>query len=251
MAAIINVVTVCYNEIDGIARCVDSVLGQSYRDLHYIVIDGASTDGTAEWLAARRAALHHFVSAPDGGIYAAMNAALAACDGEVVYFLNADDHFFDRDTVARAMAHFAADASLDLLAGRVQFFNTPLRDGRPYQRHDFSFRTRLDLFRNPIPQQCLFARRRLFARIGGFDERYRMCADFDWLIRALGHGVKVRHTTETFCHFDYQGVSFTQNARRKREKNLIALRSFSAGEMTRYVAAGLRARLGRSTHGRS
>jgi len=250
MTPVVNVVTVCYDEIDGIGRCVGSVLGQTYRALRYIVIDGASTDGTAAWLEARRTSLHHFVSEPDRGIYSAMNKALAACDGEVVYFLNADDHFFARDTVARAMAYFAADQGLDLLAGQVRFFNTPQRDGRAYERHDFSFRSRLDLFRSPIPQQCIFARRRLFERIGGFDERYRMCADFDWLIRALGRGVTVRHSTETFCHFDYQGVSFTQNARRKREKNLIALRNFTAGELTRYVAAGLAARVGRIAHGR-
>jgi len=245
MSLTVNVVTVCLNEIAGIARCMDSVLAQTHDALEYIVMDGGSSDGTREVIAARSARLAHVESGADRGIYDAMNRALAHCRGDLVYFLNGDDYFFDDGTVARAVAAFDNDPALDILSGRVRFFNTPLVNGVSYARDDFAYRDKLELYRKPIPQQCLFVRRELFTRLGGFDERYRMCADYDWLIGALDRGVRMRQVDDCFCHFDYGGISTTQHAQRLREKRRIIWRRSSPTELLRYALAGVRQRLGR------
>ena len=245
----VTVITVCYNEIDCIRRCMESVLRQTYKNIQYVVVDGASTDGTTAIIEAYAADLFYYVSEVDNGIFPAMNKALAAAADGIVYFLNADDYFFSDDTVRDAVDCFVSDPGIELLSGRVRFFNTPLRDGTPYERADFSYVSKLDLYRRPIPQQCVFARRSLFDELGPYDERYRMCADYEWLIRALDRGTRVKQVDAYFCHFDYRGISYTENAKRKREKNLIILRNSSPRELLCYLIAGLAALPGRIFHG--
>ena len=235
----VSVVTVCYNEIDTISRCVQSVIGQKNADIQYVVMDGCSTDGTADLLREYGDSIDHLVIEADDGIYSAMNKALEYCSGDIVYFLNADDYFYSNDTVEKAVKEFADDSSLKILSGRVKFFNVPLRDGKPYVRTDFSYQNKLELYRSPVPQQCTFVKRSLFQTYGGFNERYKMCADYDWLIRMLSQDIKVRHVDNYFCYFDYTGISYTQNKKRKREKNLIVLFNSSFYELLVYGFLGV------------
>ena len=235
----VSVVSVCYNEIENISRCVESVLGQTYESIQYLVVDGDSTDGTVDVLRAYEDKIDCLIIEKDDGIYSAMNKALSNCRGDVVYFLNADDYFYSESTVENAMREFQLHPDVEILSGRVKFFNAPLRNGKPYERDDFSYKDKLALYRSPIPQQCIFSRRSLFERYGNYDERYSMCADYEWLIRMLNSNVAIRHVDDYFCHFDYTGISYTQNARRKREKTRIILANSTLKELTLYGSRGL------------
>src|SRR5689334_1604618 len=100
----VTVVTVTRNAREALAGTIASVLAQTYRPLDYLVVDGASTDGTVDLLAGFGDRLR-WTSEPDGGVYDAMNRALARVDHDAyVFFLNADDRFVSPDAVARVMA---------------------------------------------------------------------------------------------------------------------------------------------------
>lgn len=177
---LVAVVTVVRNDVRHIARTLESVLGQSYPQLEYLVVDGASNDGTVEVIERYRNRLAAFVSEPDRGLYDAMNKGLALCRRDAyVYFLNSGDVFAGPDALANLFGKRARWPAL-VLAPVVKRGATdellPVKLGR-----------RLGM---PACHQGMFCRQSLLAR-HGFDLRYRLAADFDLylkLARNLGPG---------------------------------------------------------------
>lgn len=116
-AAKVTVVTAVYNGAAEIARTIDSVLSQTYEDVEYIVIDGASNDGTQAIVRAYGGAIADFVSEPDRGVYEAMNKGATRARGDYLLFMNCGDEFATPDALAKAMA-FASPARAEALFGR-------------------------------------------------------------------------------------------------------------------------------------
>ena len=108
----VTIVTVTYNAEASIEETILSVIHQSYENIEYIVIDGASTDATVDIIKQYEEKIDYWVSEPDGGIYYAMNKAIEKATGEWINFMNAGDTFADLDTVAYVMAHKNANAEL-------------------------------------------------------------------------------------------------------------------------------------------
>src|SRR5688572_27521016 len=94
----ISIITINYNNLDGLKRTVDSVVNQTWQEFEYIVIDGGSTDGSGAYIESKSKHFHYWVSEPDKGIYNAMNKGIVKATGEYLLFLNSGDHFFN-DTV--------------------------------------------------------------------------------------------------------------------------------------------------------
>lgn len=98
----ISIITISYNNLEGLKRTVHSVLSQSYKDYEYIVVDGGSNDGSKEYLEANSAHITRWVSEPDKGIYNAMNKGIAMATGKYCIFMNSGDHFFSATTLEDA-----------------------------------------------------------------------------------------------------------------------------------------------------
>jgi glycosyltransferase involved in cell wall biosynthesis len=178
----ISVVTVCRNAAATIGEALDSFFRQSHPDKELLVVDGASTDGTLGVVRSFARDGLTVISEPDRGLYDAMNKGLRRFGGEAVGFLNADDRFHDEGALAAVAAALeSADicyADLDFVdaARRAQVVrrwrSTPWRKG--------GFR------RGWMPAHPTFyCRRRVVDEVGGFDLRYRLAADYDFMLRAL------------------------------------------------------------------
>jgi glycosyltransferase involved in cell wall biosynthesis len=178
----ISVVTVCWNAAATLAATLDSFFAQTHPDKELIVIDGASTDDTLSIVNRYACAQLTVISELDRGLYDAMNKGLAVFRGDAVGFLNADDRYRDESALAAiAEALGGADAcfgDLDFVdrsgLGRVvrRWRATPWRKG--------AFR------RGWMPAHPTFyCRRDLAESVGGFDLRYRLAADYDFMLRAL------------------------------------------------------------------
>jgi glycosyltransferase involved in cell wall biosynthesis len=168
----VAVVTVVRNDARHIRATLESVLGQAYPQLDYIVVDGASTDGTAAIVDGYRRRLSAFVSEPDRGLYDAMNKGLALCRPDaMVCFLNSGDLFAGADALARTFAGCGARPALVLApvikTGGADVLQA-VRRGR-----------RLGM---PACHQGMFCRQVLLAR-HGFDLRYGLAADFDLYLK--------------------------------------------------------------------
>ena len=90
----LSVITIVYNNVKDIERTMLSVLDQTYKNIEYIVIDGASTDGTKDLIYKYKSRLAQFISEPDNGIYDAMNKGLSLATGDYVLFMNSGDEIY-------------------------------------------------------------------------------------------------------------------------------------------------------------
>jgi len=178
-----SVVTVSLNAERTIGDTIASVAAQDWPELEHIVIDGGSTDGTAKIVEAAAHGRLHFVSESDQGIYDAMNKGLALATGDYVGFLNADDFLAGPDSIRR-LAAVAMRTGADCLLGDTQYVDSA---GRPRGRLYSTFGFRPWWLRLGIqpPHPSFFARTELLERVGGFDTRFRIGADFDLIARLM------------------------------------------------------------------
>jgi len=115
--ALVSVVTVVFNDRQGIARTIESVLAQDYPHLEYIVIDGGSTDDTLEIVTGFGDAISRVVSGRDRGVYDGMNRAVATATGEYILFMNSGDVFSSPDALSRLMSQSAPGREQVLFGG--------------------------------------------------------------------------------------------------------------------------------------
>lgn len=115
---IISVVTVCYNAVTEIERTIQSVIGQSYPNIEYIIIDGGSKDGTVDLIRKYADKLAYWISEPDKGIYDAMNKGIAVSTGDWICFLNAGDWFAGTRVLAE-VGQEAQNTQAIILCGKM------------------------------------------------------------------------------------------------------------------------------------
>ncbi|MBT5492608.1 glycosyltransferase, partial [bacterium] len=102
----ISIITVVWNNKATIKDAIDSVLSQTHKDIEYIIIDGASSDGTIEIVKSYGDKITKFVSEPDKGLYDAMNKGISLCSGDVVGILNSDDFYIDEFVISKVVKEF-------------------------------------------------------------------------------------------------------------------------------------------------
>ncbi len=178
----ITVVTVAYNAAATIGDTLASVAAQDHDDWEHLIIDGASTDDTLAVVAARAHPRLRVVSAPDRGLYDAMNKGFRLAQGELVGFLNADDFFCRTDALSRLSATAERSGADAVGAGiAIVAADDPRRAIRAYPAA--GFRPWMVHIGRPPPHPGFYARRDAIARVGDFDAEMRIAADFDWLTR--------------------------------------------------------------------
>jgi glycosyltransferase involved in cell wall biosynthesis len=181
----ISVITVCFNSARTIAGTIESFLAQDHNDKELIVIDGGSRDGTLAIVNSFRDDRITAISEPDDGLYEAANKGLERFTGAAVGLLNSDDVFAD----SAALGHIAEGlAESDVIFGNLDFVGDSIGSdvvrrwrGSPFVK---------GAFRNGwMPAHPTFyVRRPVIDRMGGFDTRYRIAADYDFMLRVLELG---------------------------------------------------------------
>jgi glycosyltransferase involved in cell wall biosynthesis len=189
-APVVSVVTVAFNACDTIEQTLTSVLGQTYPAVDYVVVDGASTDGTTDIIRRYGSGLAAWVSEPDSGIAEAMNKGLARTRGELVLFLHADDYLVEAGTLAAAMAAVRR-AEADIYAFDILYG----ADAGAARRRSRGFGWRMH-FKTGIFHQGAICRRGLFDALGPFDTRLGIAMDYDFFLRAYRAGATVRRVPQ-------------------------------------------------------
>jgi glycosyltransferase involved in cell wall biosynthesis len=218
--AVVTVISVVLNRAASLARTVESVLGQSYAPIDYVIIDGGSSDGTLEVIARYADRLAYWISEPDGGIGEAFNKGLAAAQGAYVALVNADD-WLEPDQVERAVEALEATGA-DFVFGDL-IYHDPDGRARHRIRGDPDYASRIGAGMPDVNHPTMLVRRRVYERIGGFDPRYRFAMDYDWLLRAHRAGLRGTYAPAVVGHMTLAGESDRDYARALGEVRTIAI----------------------------
>ncbi|MCL1921199.1 MAG: glycosyltransferase [Kiritimatiellaeota bacterium] len=180
----ISIITACYCSAGSVAQTIRSVLGQSWGDIEYIVVDGNSTDGTMEIVREYEPKFQgrmRWVSEPDVGMYDALNKGLRMATGDVVGVLHADDAFQDDGVVQRVVGAF--DDGTDAVYSDIRFADCAGRTIRYYSaRH---WRPWMLQWGYMPPHPGVYIRRECFGRLGDYKQGYHIAADYELIIRFL------------------------------------------------------------------
>ena len=179
----ISIITVVYNNHKTIETAIQSVLGQRYPDVEYIIIDGQSTDGTQEVIKSYGNAISKFISEPDSGIYDAMNKGIQQCTGDVIGILNSDDVYADAEVLPAVMNAFMADEQLDLLYGDLVYVKSNDVEQVVRKWTSAPYYSRFFEDGHVPPHPSLFIKRSVYDQVGLFNLEMRLAADYEFMLR--------------------------------------------------------------------
>jgi len=196
----ISIITVVFNGEKYIGRTIESVVGQTYKELEYIIIDGKSTDRTLEIIGAYKRGIQKVISEPDTGLYDAMNKGLKAASGDYVWFLNSGDQIYSSNTIETMVTGVP-----DIIYGGTMIIDeeeNEVGDRRlkpPAQLSWKSFRQGM-----VVCHQSILVRREM-APLYNLD--YRLSADIDWAIRAAKEASEIHNANLVLSRFMEGGLT--------------------------------------------
>ena len=215
-----SVITINYNNSEGLRHTIESVAGQTYKDYEYIIIDGGSTDGSVEVIKKYADRIDYWVSEPDGGIYNAMNKGVAQAHGEYCIFMNSGDCFYDQNVLERVSGTNSED---DIVIGKLSsnkdnkvLFNPPL-SGRISMYY---------LYSATVPHQSSFIRTELLRQFP-YDEDLKIVSDWKFFVQAIiMNDCSVKYIDDYVATFDLEGISTSNPDKMWKEKEKVLSNMF-------------------------
>ena len=236
MSPKISVITVCYNAVSTIETTLLSVIAQSYADIEYIVIDGASTDGTTDIIKKHAEHINFWCSEPDYGIFDAMNKGLQKATGEWVVFMNAGDSFYSQETISEISGELSNEWTM--VYGDTQYIRST---GTEIEQ---AFEPRYILRNMPTSHQSFFIKTAIAKEIG-FDTRYRYAADYNMVYQIYTkYSGKTKHVTIPVSSYEaITGLSMQHE--NEVYKETLDIRNFSLHVLYGYVRYYIKKMIGR------
>ncbi len=209
----LSVITIVYNNVKDIERTVNSVLQQHYPYIEYIIIDGASTDGTLEVINSYRKKISKIVSEPDKGIYDAMNKGMQYATGDYVLFMNSGDEIYDSHTVERVF-NTAADG--DIYYGETEMYNENWESmGQRRHATPDTFTWKSFKYGMSISHQAIYIKRSLTEP---YDLHYKYSADIDWVLKIAKKATKIINCRCYVAKYMVGGVSKQKHLESLKER---------------------------------
>ena len=200
----VSIATVVRNAARTLERTIESVLAQTFRSLEYVIIDGASSDGTTDLIRRHQDRIAYWVSEPDRGISDAFNKGVAATRGAYVGLLNGDD-WMPPGQVQIAVAALERSGAA-FAFGDVLYHDL---DGRPTHlvRGDPDYAARIAYRMPDVHHPTMLVRRSVYDAVGLFDPAYAIAMDYDWLQRAHRAGFRGVYVPGLVAHMSLAGAS--------------------------------------------
>lgn len=211
----LSIITINYNNLDGLQRTIDSVVGQSFTDYEWIVIDGGSKDGSRELIERYADHFAYWCSEPDKGIYNAMNKGIEKASGDWFLFLNSGDWLYSNDVLNKV---FSVPNDADILYGDVMY-HWP--DGRGLEMERKPDKLSLYFFyTDTLCHQATFYRKNIF-NTHKYDESFRICSDWALYIQLLTEGYRFQHLPFCISNFAQDGISTHLTAEHLAERERV------------------------------
>lgn len=227
----ISIITSVYNNETTIKDAIESVINQTYQDIEYVIVDGASSDGTVEIIKSYGDKITTFVSEPDKGIYDGLNKGIGLATGDIVAFLHSDDLYATDSIVEQIAQEFKDDSSLDGVYGDLIY--TPKDNTSKVLRYWKSKEFDKSLLKKGwMPAHpTLFLKRSVYEKYGKFDLGFKIAADYDFMLRILSDGIKVKYIPQVLYKMRVGGESnkSIKNILLKSKEDLKAIKQNKVG----------------------
>ena len=211
-----SIITINFNNCDGLRRTIESVVNQTNDNYEYIVIDGGSTDGSVDVIQKYSDRISYWVSEKDDGIYNAMNKGVMQAHGDYCLFLNSGDSFYDKHVLNK---NLLSDNKSDIVVGRLvsdsdgrELFSPPSDDISMYY-----------FYTSTLPHQASFIKTKLLKQYP-YDESLKIVSDWKFFVETIiFHHCKVGFIDVPIAKFDMTGIS-TSNASKTWDEKMKVLR---------------------------
>lgn len=237
----ISVITINYNNAKGLKKTLESLAAQDTRDFECVVVDGGSSDESVEVIEKFSEIVGSWVSEKDKGIYNAQNKGISMAKGQYFLFLNSGDVLADSSVLKEILPELN---NVGILYGDII---TLASDGKKTELQSPENVGVYEMMVSTLWHPSAFIKKEIFDTIGGYNEEFRIAADYEFFIRAiLKHNVSTQHVKRAIAIFDLSGVSNNdamnnlQTAERKQSWKLnfsdAVIESFE--EYTRLLRSG-------------
>jgi glycosyltransferase involved in cell wall biosynthesis len=179
---LISVITVVFNGAQHIEQTITSIIGQTYDNVEYIIVDGGSTDNTLNDIKKYESQIDYWVSESDKGIADAMNKGLSLATGEYILFIHADDYLNNSDSLKFSNVQFN---NIDIIILDI-LYGVGLKRLTP---RGLNFWIN---FKTGVYHQAALCKLRVFKNIGGFDTDLKIAMDYDFFLRTYRYGFKAK-----------------------------------------------------------
>ena len=174
----ISIITINYNNLEGLQKTIASVSSQTWQEFEHIIIDGGSTDGSVEYIESNALLFKYWVSDPDKGVYHAMNKGIAQANGEYLLFLNSGDHFFS-PTVLEQNHQSIKDQA-------IIYFNLQVVEGNQVFIKEYPEVLSFSYFvKDTLPHPATFIAKNAFEKTNLYNEELRILSDWKFFIDAI------------------------------------------------------------------
>lgn len=195
---LLSIITINFNNAEGLKRTIQSVASQSFKNFEYLVIDGYSKDNSIEVIKEYQNNIDYWVSEKDSGIYNAMNKGIKVSNGEYLLFLNSGDELNGVSALDDFINH--ANFEGDIIYGDYQY-----EEGGKLFPDQL---TPLFFVRTSLPHQSTLFKRSVFDKMGLYDERYKIVSDRDFYIKCfLSNQFVFKHISYPLAVHDLSGIS--------------------------------------------
>lgn len=213
----LSIITINRNNAAGLRKTIESVVSQTAFDqIEYIVIDGASTDGSKEVIMEYLDKLAYWVSEPDKGIYNAMNKGIKIATGDYCQFLNSGDWLVDEQVISKMLDKIP---DCDIFVGNVVSILTNGKKRYSINSKEVSLFT---FYHSTLQHTSAYIKRSLFEKFGYYDEALKIVSDWKWYLQVAGlNKANVQFTDLYVTYFDMTGISSIQRDLDKRERRKV------------------------------
>ena len=200
---LVSIITVTWNSAAYVEKAINSVLGQTYNNIEYIIIDGESTDGTVSIIKKYDDKIAYWVSEKDKNLYDAMNKGLELSTGDIVGIVNSDD-WLEKDAVETVVVAFLRNPDVDLIHGNINARkeNGELECLLKPRLYKFAFYISL-----PFYHATCFLRKGAYLQYGTFNINYFIVADYEFVLRLVKNNVKMLYLNKVISNTSLGGVS--------------------------------------------
>ena len=209
-----SIITVNFNNKEGLRKTIESVIHQTFRDFEFIIIDGGSTDGSVDVLKEYDSLIDFWVSEPDGGIYQGMNKGIKKATGEYLNFMNSGDCFYSKEILEKVSSYHS---NTDFIVGKDYHYNNETHQGHVSIQPPRT--TMIHFFVATLDHQSSFIKRELFTN-SLYDESHRLVSDWIFFTeKIVKEGKQVQFIPDIICRREEGGLSEQQREKNKKEIN--------------------------------